>query len=230
MQRSVSSSIPSFYLLGTSSIPTPFSSQWWNQKPPLDSLTPWRSALPPAEDHWFKGCPWEAAAAAAAAKSPQSCPTLCDPMNGSLPGSSVHGIFQARVLEWGTIAFSPEELWTPKNFRLSGKVVFGSLRAALRDIGSGKWKPPKSQCAEKFNESQWVGVQCWHHPLHVYELIKCLLFGCVSSRKQYKGWVFLVLGWVNQVWHVIISTHTAVIKSPYHCCHTPDLLLQQGSS
>ena len=36
----------------------------------------------------------------------QSCPTLSDPMECSLPGSSVHGIFQARVLEWGAIAFS----------------------------------------------------------------------------------------------------------------------------
>ena len=36
----------------------------------------------------------------------QSCPTLHDPMVCSLPGSSVHGIFQARVLEWGAIAFS----------------------------------------------------------------------------------------------------------------------------
>ena len=36
----------------------------------------------------------------------QSCLTLCDPMNCSLRGSSVHGIFQARVLEWGAIAFS----------------------------------------------------------------------------------------------------------------------------
>ena len=46
------------------------------------------------------------AAAAAAAKSLQSCPTLCDPIDSSPPGSSVHGIFQARVLEWGAIAFS----------------------------------------------------------------------------------------------------------------------------
>ena len=38
----------------------------------------------------------------------QSCPTLSDPMHCSLPGSSVHGIFQARVLEWGAIAFSEE--------------------------------------------------------------------------------------------------------------------------
>ena len=36
----------------------------------------------------------------------QSCPTLSDPMDCSLPGSSIHGIFQARVLEWGAIAFS----------------------------------------------------------------------------------------------------------------------------
>ena len=39
----------------------------------------------------------------------QSCPTLCDPMDCSLPGSSIHGIFQARVLEWGAIAFSVED-------------------------------------------------------------------------------------------------------------------------
>ena len=48
----------------------------------------------------------EYAAAAAAAKSLQSRPTLCDLMDSSLPGSSVHGSFQARVLAWGAIAFS----------------------------------------------------------------------------------------------------------------------------
>ena len=45
-------------------------------------------------------------AAAPAAKSHQSCPTLCSTIDGSPPGSSVHGIFQARVLEWGATAFS----------------------------------------------------------------------------------------------------------------------------
>ena len=44
--------------------------------------------------------------AAAAAKSLQSCPTLCDPMDGSPPGSSIHGICPARVLEWVATAFS----------------------------------------------------------------------------------------------------------------------------
>ena len=48
--------------------------------------------------------PWEGAAAAA--KSLQSCPTLCDPIDGSPPGSPVPGILQARTLEWVAISFS----------------------------------------------------------------------------------------------------------------------------
>ena len=45
-------------------------------------------------------------ATAAAAKLLQSCPTLCDPIDGSLPGSAVPGILQARTLEWVAISFS----------------------------------------------------------------------------------------------------------------------------
>ena len=48
-------------------------------------------------------------AAAAAAESLQSCPNLCNPIDGSPPGSPVPGILQARVLEWGAIAFSDKE-------------------------------------------------------------------------------------------------------------------------
>ena len=46
------------------------------------------------------------AATVAAAKSLQSCPTLCDPIDGSPPGSPVPGILQARTLEWVAISFS----------------------------------------------------------------------------------------------------------------------------
>ena len=57
----------------------------------------------------------------------QSCPTLSEPMDWSLPGSSAHGIFQARVLEWGAIAFS-------KNlYRLGIMVIPQDLEL---DIGS----------------------------------------------------------------------------------------------
>ena len=49
-------------------------------------------------------------------KVAQSCPTLCDPMDCSLSGSSIHGIFQARVVEWGAVAFSAVVLSTPFSY------------------------------------------------------------------------------------------------------------------
>ena len=58
--------------------------------------------------------------AAAAAKSLQSCPTLCDPIDSSPPGSPIPGILQARTLEWVAIAFSNAWKW---------KVKVKSLRA-----------------------------------------------------------------------------------------------------
>ena len=57
---------------------------------------------------------WTAAAAAAAAKSLQSCPTLCDPVDGSPPGFPVPGILQARTLEWVAISFSNAWKWKVK--------------------------------------------------------------------------------------------------------------------
>ena len=53
-------------------------------------------------------------AAAATAKSLQSCPTLCDPTDGSPPGSPVPGILQARTLEWVAISFSSAWKWKVK--------------------------------------------------------------------------------------------------------------------
>ena len=57
--------------------------------------------------------------AAAAAKSLQSCPTLCDPIDGSPPGSPVPGILQARALEWVAISFSSAWKWKVKVKSLS---------------------------------------------------------------------------------------------------------------
>ena len=56
---------------------------------------------------------------AAAAKSLQSCPTLCDPIDGSPPGSPVPGILQARTLEWVAISFSSAWKWKVKAKSLS---------------------------------------------------------------------------------------------------------------
>ena len=60
-----------------------------------------------------------AAAAAAAAKSLRLCPTLCDPRDGSSPGSPVPGILQARTLEWVAISFSNVWKWKEKVKSLS---------------------------------------------------------------------------------------------------------------
>ena len=64
------------------------------------------------------------ALAAAAAKSLQSCPTLCDPMDGSPPGSPIPGILQARTLEWVVISFSNAWKWKVKVKLLSRVQLF----------------------------------------------------------------------------------------------------------
>ena len=67
------------------------------------ALILWKGSKPKM---YFK-CPLSLnVSAAAAAKSPQSCPTLCNPIEGSPVGSSVPGILQARILEWVAISFS----------------------------------------------------------------------------------------------------------------------------
>ena len=101
----------------------------------LDFTASWLSSLPDAMAfQWmdvndgccfflfFFRCPSlhpAAAAAAAAAKSLQSCPTLCDPIDGSPPGSAVPGILQARTLEWVAISFSNAWKWKVKVKSLS---------------------------------------------------------------------------------------------------------------
>ena len=67
-----------------------------------------------------------AAAAAAAAKLLQSCPTLCDPIDGSAPGSSVPRILKARTLEWVAISFSNAWKWKVKVKSLSRSRLFAT--------------------------------------------------------------------------------------------------------
>ena len=66
------------------------------------------------QESWHNGY-----ATAAAAKSLQSCPTLCDPRDGSPPGSPIPGILQARTLEWVAISFSSASKWKVKVKSLS---------------------------------------------------------------------------------------------------------------
>ena len=61
----------------------------------------------------------------------QSCPTCSNPIDRSLPGSSIHGIFQARVLEWGAIAFSNPYMTTGKNIALTKQNFVGKVMSML---------------------------------------------------------------------------------------------------
>ena len=64
--------------------------------------------LPLQMDSLLLAPPWKLGGHESESEVTQSCPTLCDPMDCSLSGSSVHGIFQARVLEWIAISFSKQ--------------------------------------------------------------------------------------------------------------------------
>ena len=64
------------------------------------------------------------------------CPTLCDPMDCSLPGSSIHGIFQAKVLEWVAISFSRGSSWPRDQTRVSHIVGRCSTIWATREVNS----------------------------------------------------------------------------------------------
>ena len=86
---------------------------------------------------------------ATAAKSLQSCPTLCDPIDGSPPASPVPGILQARTLEWVASSFSNAWKWKgkvkslsrvwlrdPMDYRLPGSSVHGILQARVLEWGA----------------------------------------------------------------------------------------------
>ena len=71
-----------------------------------DSISIYISIVLPSDVLKFSPVSASEGVSAAAAKSLQSCPTLCDPIDGSPPGSPVPGILQARTLEWVAISFS----------------------------------------------------------------------------------------------------------------------------
>ena len=87
--------------------------------------------------------------AAAAAKSLQSCPALCDPIDGSPPGSNIPGILQARTLEWVAISFSNAGKWIVKVKSLSRVRLFATPWTAVHQA------PPSMGFSR---QEYWSGV------------------------------------------------------------------------
>ena len=92
-----------------------------------------------------------AAAAAAAAKSIQSCLTLCNPIDGSPPGSPVPGSLQARSLEWVAISFSSAWKWKVKVKSLSGVRLIATPRTAA-------YQAPLSMGFFQARTLEWVAI------------------------------------------------------------------------
>ena len=117
-----------------------------------------------------------AAAAAAAAKSLQSCPTLCGPIDSSPLGSSVPGILQARTLEWVAISFSNAWKWKVKVKSLSRVWLFTTPHTATYQAPPSMGFPGKS-----------TGVEChcllrlmWRFWLNKDDVIAVQLLSCVQ--------------------------------------------------
>ena len=121
----------------------------------------------------------------------QSCPTLSDPMDCSPPGSSVHGIFQVRVLEWGAIAFSFWSIYMHK-YRLAGASELWDGLASICCAGVFFSSPESSWfCCDKFYNDKFN----WCIPLSFIHLsCFCISIFPSESFKWESLFQVLILG------------------------------------
>ena len=138
-------------------------------------------------------------AAAAAAKSLQSCPTLCDPRDGRPPGSPIPGILQARILEWVAISFSNAWKWKVKVKSLSRVRLFAtpwtaayqappSMGFSRQEYWSGLPLPSPNKTLGVGFGSEFTKALLCAHP-------KWLAFNqCVCSRLLHGNWTSQRIG------------------------------------
>ena len=126
---------------------------------------------------------------AAAAKSLQSCPTLCDPIDGSPPGSPVPGILQARTLEWVSISFSNAWKWKVKVKSLS------RVRLLATPWTVAHQAPPSMGFSRK---ECWSGVplpspnqRYWHNTKRIINGLFFIRFSCRKSWCEGVNRVFI---------------------------------------
>ena len=142
---------------------------------------------------WFQSFP---ASAAAAAKSIQSCPTLCDPLDGSLTGSAVPGILQARTLEWVAVSFSSPWKWKGKVKSLSRVWLFETPWTAAYQA------PPFMGFSR---QEYWSGCHClpsiwvfWNESvLHIRWPKYWSFTFSISPSNEYSGLISFRMDWLD---------------------------------
>ena len=123
-------------------------------------------------------------AVAAAAKSLQSCPTLCDPIDSSPPGFAVPGILQARTLEWVAISFSNAWKWKVKVKSL-GRTKLKKKKKRITQIACGGWWACPLRKTAGVSGSQCPEL-CWHQEGPSPE---CLARGLFITNLDLGQWV-----------------------------------------
>ena len=171
----------------------------------------------------FRFVPWlphsQWCTAAAAAKSLQSCPTLCDPRDGSPPGSPVPGILHARTLEWVAISFSNAWKW---------KVKVKSLQSCPTLHDPMDCSPPGSSIHGIFQARvlEWVPLPSPIFLLDIYKWL--LLYQCTYYISALSKWYQSKLGYclspisapVSSTTHVQIKIVTSSISFRVYFCVT----------
>ena len=135
----------------------------------------------------------------AAAKSLQSCPTLCDPVDGSPPGSPVPGTLQARTVEWVAISFSNAGKWKVKGKLLSRVRLFATPWTAAYQA-----PPPMGFSRQEY----WSGVPL-PSPLVLLSWMKIRLDLSLQNLN------FKALRFEEVTYHIIILFHFFTFS--YHC-------------
>ena len=132
---------------------THYQFQWWYLVPMSTICSV--NMLTSSDCYFFSAC--KALAAATAAKSLQSCSTLCNPIDGSLSGSLVPGILQARTLEWVAISFSNAWKWKVKVKSLSHVRLFATSWTAAYQAPPSMGRP---------RQEYWSGLPLPSPTLH----------------------------------------------------------------
>ena len=130
---------------------------------------------------------------AAAAKSLQSCPTLCDPIDGSLPGSPVPGILRARTLEWVAISFSNAWKWKVKMKLLSHVWLLATPWTAAYQAPPSMW----------FSRQQyWSGVPLPSPMTNLDSILKSRDVTFLTKVHLVKAMVFPVVMYGCESWTI----------------------------